>query len=141
MMEVFLNNLPKYNNSLFKPIFVVLKFNTKEFAMRAARSIQEKKRLSALTILIAVVMLIVGIVLLATSMSRNVSQTQMISQLQRQISEYQATNQALAQRQAEATPIVIVATMGVVEVRSLVKRFGAVTALDGLDLSVHSKKF
>ena len=56
-------------------------------------------------------MLIVGIVLLATSMSRNVSQTQMISQLQRQISEYQATNQALAQRQAEATPIVIVATM------------------------------
>lgn len=85
--------------------------NTKEFAMRAARSIQEGKRLSALTILIAVVMLIVGIVLLATSMSRNVSQTQMISQLQRQISEYQATNQALAQRQAEATPIVIVATM------------------------------
>ena len=30
--------------------------NTKEFAMRAARSIQEGKRLSALTILIAVVM-------------------------------------------------------------------------------------
>lgn len=89
--------------------------NTKDFAMRAAKTIQEGKRLTTLTVLIAAVVMVLGIALLVMSMTRNVTQTQLISRLERQISEYQLTNEAMAMRQMEMTPVILVATQAPTE--------------------------
>lgn len=84
--------------------------NTKAFAVRTAQAVQDGKRMTAVTMIIAGAVLLLGLAMLVLSLTRNVNQTHQISQLSQQISAYQRTNDEALRKLAEATPMVVVAT-------------------------------
>lgn len=82
---------------------------TKNLAVEAKTVGSDGKKLSAMAIVIMVIVLLLSLVLLVSSMTKNFATTQMISRLERQMAQYQQTNEALV-REAAATPIILIAT-------------------------------